>query len=441
MSKASIYISGVIGKETTLKDVIRQFKSFENITEIEARINSEGGDVDEGEAIYNYLNGLKSDYLVNTYASKAYSISAKIFSVGENRIVEDVDNAIMIHFAWAKAEGKAEKFEIIAEYLRGLEDEFASYYSGFLDIDEASARALLDKDTFISGSEAVELGFATEIQTAQKAVALFKDESINLKSSKMSTKKKSNLLTAFAAWLDGVDAEVVALVLQDSNSTEIEFPDLETGDVPKVGDKANIDGSPVPDGSYIMPSLDNATVTFEGGAITEIIEAADPAEEEVEVNAKGKKPVEAKAEEIKEIMNWTVQVVNTTFAIGDVVEYDYEGESYPVSAGEFEIPDGRRIVTDASGTIIAIKEAVVSDPAVEETAADVQASLAEVIEKMDAKISAKYEKKNAEIVAELKAVKKLLGSKEIEINAEGSAAGDSKKKSLLDVMRNGRTKK
>jgi len=90
--KATIYISGKIGKETTLVDVIRQFKSFEDPTEVEAYIHSEGGNVEEGDGIYNYLKGIDKEIPVTTITDKAYSIAAKIFAAGRERIVEDVES-------------------------------------------------------------------------------------------------------------------------------------------------------------------------------------------------------------------------------------------------------------------------------------------------------------------------------------------------------------
>jgi hypothetical protein len=63
-----------------------------------------------------------------------------------------------------------------------------------------------------------------------------------------------------------------AIMLIDANGNEINFPEVEEGINPQVGDKGQIDGKPVEDGTYIMPSLNDASVTFVGGAITEITE-------------------------------------------------------------------------------------------------------------------------------------------------------------------------
>lgn len=445
--KAIIYISGKIGKDTTLVDVIRQFKSYEDPTEVLAIIDSVGGVKEEGDAIYNYLEGLKAKIPVNTYAKKAYSISAKIYAVGQERIIDDVDKALMIHFAWAKPNsGTAEYFEAIAEQLREMENEFALFYSGFLDIDETTVRSLLDSETFISGSEAVEIGFATQIKETVEAVAEYNSIKTKFNIEKMTEKKSKKkagriLLEAMAAFI-GVEINA-ELILQDSDGTEIVFPDLEGADVPKVGDAAKIDGSAIPDGSYVMPSLEEATVVFVDGKVSEIIPKADDAEEEtVETEAEKEarlaaEAAEINAEEIKQVSVWEIEVVNTSFAVGDVVTlkgWD-GGEDYTSGAGEFQLSDGRRIVTDASGVIVVIKEA----DAPKEIPVDAEASFEDLLEKVNkkvkAEINAEYEAKLTLKDTEIKALKAKIGSKEFNASEEEHETKlPVKKKSLAEII-------
>jgi ATP-dependent protease ClpP protease subunit len=451
--KATIYISGKIGKDTTLVDVIRQFKSYEDPTEVLAIIDSIGGDKAEGDSIYDYLDGLKSEMPVNTYAKKAYSIGAKIFAVGQERIVDDIDKALMIHFAWAKAEGDAEKFEEVAGQLREMEDEFALFYSGLLNVDEDTVRNLLDNETFISGSEAVDLTFATELKVMAEAVAEYKSIiNSNININKM-TEKKSNLkagkelLKAMAAY---VGIEVFAeLTLQDSNATEIVFPDLESGDTPKVGDSATIDGSAIEDGSYIMPSLEDVTLVFVDGKVSEVIPKEDETETEeakaerlaaeAAEKAKKEKKTEVNAEEIKEVFTYSVTATNTSFAVGDTVMFEGwdGGEDYAASSGEFKLQDGRSIVTDAAGVIVTIKEANS-----EEQIIDTEASFEEMLEKVTTKvkteINAEFEAKLTAKDNEIKALNKKIGSKEF--NAEEREAGNGgtearKQTSVLSVRK------
>jgi hypothetical protein len=285
------------------------------------------------------------------------------------------------------------------------------------------------------------LGFATKTKVTAEAVAELYIENSNFKTMTEKKKKEKSkgrkLLEAMAEFV-GVDittlkeVEVNAeLVLQDSTGTEIVFPDLDSGGTPVVGDAATIDGAAVPDGSYVMPSLEDATVVFVDGKISEIIP-----KEDAEVVAEGKdkkkeKKTEVNAEEIQEVSVWSVTVTNTSFELGEVVMYDYDGESYPVSAGEFQLKDGRRIVTDASGTIVNVKD--VDEVATEVTQVDnaeTQASFDKLKKEMSKKLKAEieaslkadYEKTVSEKEAEIVALKKKIGSKEFsaeQIEPEG----------------------
>ena len=58
--------------------------------------------------------------------------------------------------------------------------------------------------------------------------------------------------------------------------------------------------------------------------------------------------------EIAEVSKWWQTVTNTTFEIGETVmrkAYEDDGEDYAASAGEFELEDGSRILTDSEGII------------------------------------------------------------------------------------------
>lgn len=453
-----VFIKGQIGDEVELIDVIRQVKAFdESVDTLLFDISTVGGSLNVGDDIYNYMIGLKSDYNVNTITDKAYSVGAKIFAAGTERTVIEGDDRIMIHYAWAdKISGKAEKFEAVAEYLREQEVEFAKFYNEILDIDEDTVHALLDNDTFINSSDALAFGLATEIKEPElKAVAKL---NFNLNKSNMSTKKKLGLFARFEKWLDETGGEVVALTLQDSDSNEIVFEDLAEGDEPKVGDSAKMGDVSIPDGSYIMPSLDNATVTFVDGKVSEIVPEEKEAEADPdsadgdsaivakEADADTKDKEEVKAETINEVSVWTVEVTNSSFAVGDIVKYAYDDSEHPVMAGEFKLNDGRTIVTNASGEIVAISEGSILDDAPveaseEEKDEEVFAVMAKVSERFEAAIEAKYEKKFEDLNKELKDFKAKFKSEEIDTSEEFDAGAGSKKKSgnyLAGVMRGGK---
>ena len=55
-----------------------------------------------------------------------------------------------------------------------------------------------------------------------------------------------------------------------ANGDDVDFTDLADGEEPKVGDKATLDGNPIPDGDYVFPSLKNITISFLNGEVAEI---------------------------------------------------------------------------------------------------------------------------------------------------------------------------
>ena len=265
-----IYISGVIGQDTTLLDVIRQYKSLKNPTEVTVKIDSIGGYVDQGKAIFNYLRNLSIP--VTTHATRAYSIAAHIFMAGERRIVEAGPDRVMIHMPWAEMAGRADDFDAISKELKNEEKEFVKFYSTFLNTDEHTIATLLQSESMLSAEEAVGLGLATEIGSEMKAVAFFtqsKDEPINKFSIMNTAEKLLKALQGFLAPSEDAAPEIKALMIQDAAGNEINFPDLADDAMPEAGAKTEAE-----DGEYVMP--DGSTYVISGGVLTEI----KPAEEQ-----------------------------------------------------------------------------------------------------------------------------------------------------------------
>lgn len=277
---AKIFISGVIGDDTLLVDVMRQYKSHSNPTSAEVTIDSVGGSVDEGQSIFLYLRGLGVP--VKTIAKQAYSIAAHIFMAGDERAVLEGEARLMLHMPWAQIAGRSQDFAEMAKELKKVEDDFVSFYSAYLpDTDEGSIRKLLENETFLSGDAAYDLGLATTLEIPLKAVAFY-DSDIENEPKNAIMKQADKLIKALQSFLSTPDQEettdeVVALIVQDANGTEINFPDLAEDETPEVGAKAEVDGQPA-EGEYVTP--EGATWVFAAGELTEIKPAEGEEEEE-----------------------------------------------------------------------------------------------------------------------------------------------------------------
>lgn len=300
--KAVIHIQGVIGKDANLLGVIRQFKSFKKPTEVEVHIDSVGGDVDEGMSIFNYLRGLGLP--VTTKSAKAYSIAASIFMAGDIRLLEEGSNRFMIHMPWGRIEGGSAQLDAASAQLKEIENDFTKFYSTYTSVDESAIRRLLENETFMSAQEAHELGIATGTYSTLKAVAFYTEDNNELNNDTIMTKAEK-LIKAFGEFLNGKenevsetiaeDIEVLALIIQDANGDDIEFPELDENANPEQGAKVMKGGEPANE-TILMP--DGSKIITADGVVTELVEA--PVEDEAPVEEEVEAEAEAPAEEVEE---------------------------------------------------------------------------------------------------------------------------------------------
>ena len=126
------------------------------------RINSMGGSVSEGLAIYNLLNDFKGNVttIVDGFACSAASV---IFMAGDKRIVPE-SGLLMIHNAWGYAEGDSNAMKKYAEDLEKITQPSVNIYCSKTGLEESKVKEMMDEETWITSQEALELGFATTIE-------------------------------------------------------------------------------------------------------------------------------------------------------------------------------------------------------------------------------------------------------------------------------------
>ena len=126
------------------------------------RINSMGGSVSEGLAIYNLLNDFKGNVttIVDGFACSAASV---VFMAGDKRIVPE-SGLLMIHNAWGVAEGDSNAMKKYAEDLEVMTQPRVNIYVSKNRIEERKDKKMMNVETWITSQEALELGFATTIE-------------------------------------------------------------------------------------------------------------------------------------------------------------------------------------------------------------------------------------------------------------------------------------
>lgn len=345
MNIATLYVTGVIGEDTTLLDVIKQVKAQSDAESFIVKIDSVGGYVDAGNDIYNYLKNLPQS--ITTYTSKAYSIASVIFMAGDTRIIPaDASDALMIHLPWMQASGDYSTLNEYLSELKSTEDSLVKFYSEAIEVDKETIHSLLKSETYLSGQQALDLGFATELSLQQKAVAMLAINRNNKEIKEESLMNKLNKkIDRLMNMISGKSTIKNLKVVQDGTGVEMSFPDLDATDEIEIGDKVQVDGKEA-DGEFVLP--DGSSIIIEKGIVTEIKTVDTTEETPIEQTEEP----QAKNEIVKQISKWEMDLINSSFEVGEALKYTYEDVEYSVGAGEYELTDGSTIVTDADGIVI-----------------------------------------------------------------------------------------
>lgn len=134
-------------------------------TDIIVRINSYGGEVAEGLAIYNQLKAFK--YNVTTVCDGfACSAASVIFMAGAKRIMPN-SSLLLIHNAWTWTAGDSNVLRKQADDLEKITQPSVEIYKSVATISEEEIKSMMDEETWITAEEALSYGFATEIQKVE----------------------------------------------------------------------------------------------------------------------------------------------------------------------------------------------------------------------------------------------------------------------------------
>lgn len=140
--------------------VIETLDSMEG-RRVTVRINSPGGSVDEGVAIYNALQRHTGgvDVAIDSLAASAASFIAM---AGESITI--AKNAmVMIHSPWTIAIGNSTELRKTADILDKYNDNLVSIYADRSGKSSAEILDILAGETWYTASEAVEAGFADQV--------------------------------------------------------------------------------------------------------------------------------------------------------------------------------------------------------------------------------------------------------------------------------------
>jgi ATP-dependent Clp endopeptidase proteolytic subunit ClpP len=184
-------LDGVVGLDFTAASVAEQ---LDGAGDVEVTLNSPGGDVMEGMAIYNAFNAHAG--AVKFVIDQAMSMASIIMLAGDERIGRRESSMIMIHRPWGLGAGNADEMRATADVLDKMQAQMTSIYEASMTLRGESLAKMLDDETYLDADEAMALGLLTSVVSGSKnalhkmAFAALADDSLKIDRVKYAAKVK-----------------------------------------------------------------------------------------------------------------------------------------------------------------------------------------------------------------------------------------------------------
>ena len=164
--KAEIWIYEMIGEDfwsgggVTAKNFQKELSAIK-ASQIDLHINSPGGEVFDGIAIYNLIK--QHPATVTTYIDGLAASIASVIALAGDQIFMAENALMMIHNPYGMVMGAAEDMRKMAERLDIVRDSISKAYISRTDKPEDEINALMDAETWMTADDALELGFIDDI--------------------------------------------------------------------------------------------------------------------------------------------------------------------------------------------------------------------------------------------------------------------------------------
>lgn len=285
-----IYIIGQIGSDDKIKgvelaDVVTKMEQMKDFDNVFVHINSTGGFVTVGNAIYDYLKSFSN---VSTIAEGVcMSIATKIHLSAplSKRFVQAGCEYLIHNPLFQNVSGNADELMLMAKELEPTQKALEKTYTTETGLSLDAVKSLMKAESKLSDEQIVSMRFASAILPKQelKAVALF-DKNKNEKNKFMSNFKVSmisaicNVFGVTAEQLASVEGrEQKAMIIEtDKGTIETPYADL------LVGDPAMIGTESAKPGTYLSTDGKLQIVIDEAGLISEIVEITEVVEETID---------------------------------------------------------------------------------------------------------------------------------------------------------------
>ena len=165
-NEATIHIYGDITSWEFLESDVSSYTLSKELDALDVGtinvcINSYGGEVAEGLAIFNALKRHKAK--IKTFCDGfACSIASVVFMAGDERIMANA-SLLFVHNAWNIAVGNSTQMKKAADDLEIVNQASVNAYMEAVNVEAPKLKEMLDAETWILPQDALNMGFATMV--------------------------------------------------------------------------------------------------------------------------------------------------------------------------------------------------------------------------------------------------------------------------------------
>lgn len=159
------------GDGITAKSFQKELTALGKVTAIDLRVNSPGGDVFDGFAIYNML--AQHPASIDVYVDGVAASIASIIAMSGNTIKMAKNSMMMIHNPQGVAIGDENEMDRVKALLKQVKGNLTQTYADRTGNNAADIEAWMNDETWLTAEAAVERGFADRVIEAQAVAACF----------------------------------------------------------------------------------------------------------------------------------------------------------------------------------------------------------------------------------------------------------------------------
>ncbi len=169
-NSSTLTIYGDIGESwwnesTSAVDVERELKNITSDT-ITVKLNSGGGDVFDGIAIYNQLKNHSAEIIVQVDGLAASA--ASLIAMAADKLIMNTGSMMMIHEASTVAWGTKADIKKTLNALEGIDKSIADIYMTRFKGERSEIVTLIENETWFTSSEAMDVGLADEVNEVKE---------------------------------------------------------------------------------------------------------------------------------------------------------------------------------------------------------------------------------------------------------------------------------